>query len=92
MTCHPYVEAQLELETAAAAILRKAGSHREREALRDAIADMRRCTMEFSVLAAAAGHGDLTIDAFREIVKRCRELGLSWHELAAAFHQAQGAE
>lgn len=92
MTCHPYIEAQLELESAAAPFLRKAGSHREREALRDAIADARRCALEFSVMAIAAGHGELTVDVFREVVKRAHELGLPWQELATAFHQAQGAE
>ena len=92
MTCHPYVEAQLELETAAAPLLRHSGSHRQREALRDAIAEMRRCALEFSVMATAAGYGDLSVDVFRDVVRRAHQVGLPWDQLVAAFHQAQGTE
>lgn len=92
MSCHPYVEALLDLETAAAPLLRLAGSHRQREALRDAIAELRRCTLEFSVMAIAAGYGDLTVDVFRDVVRRAHEAGLPYDQLVSAFHQAQGTE
>ena len=92
MTCHPYIEAQLELESAAAPFLRLTGSHRQREALRDAIAVIRQCALEFSVMATASGYGELSIDVFRDVVKRAHEAGLPYDQLVAAFHQAQGTE
>ena len=40
----------------------------------------------------AAGHGDLTVETFAEVVKRAHEAGLPYPDLVAAFHRAQGGE
>lgn len=92
MSCHPLIEAVLELKSAAEPILRKTGSHRERQNLNDAISDLMLHANEVALRDIAAGHGELTVDVFSEIVKRAKEAGLPYPELVAAFHRAQGSE
>ena len=90
--CHPLIEAVLELDSAADPLLRKAGSRREQERLRDAIADMARISNEVYVNVVAQGYGELTVAVFEDVVKRAQASGLNWHDMAAAFHRAQGSE
>ena len=90
--CHPLIEAVLELKGAAGPFLRKAGVHRERQRLVDAIADLVVHGNEVAVRDVAAGHGDLTVETFAEVVKRAHEAGLPYPDLVAAFHRAQGGE
>lgn len=85
---HPLIDAVLELKGAADPFLRKAGSHR----LTDAIADLVVHGNEVVVRDIAAGHGELTVEVFVEVVRRAKEAGLPYTELAAAFHRAQGSE
>ncbi|MDP2332431.1 MAG: hypothetical protein Q8M19_17215 [Reyranella sp.] len=92
MSCHPLIEAVLELQGAAAPILRKTGSHRERQNLNDAISDLMLRANEVAVRAIAAGHGELTVDVFAEVVKRAHAAGLPYPDMVAAFHRAQGGE
>lgn len=89
---HPLIDAVLELKGAADPFLRKAGSHRERQRLTDAIADLVVHGNEVVVRDIAAGHGELTVETFAEVVKRANAAGLPYTELVAAFHRAQGSE
>lgn len=89
---HPLIDAVLELKGAADPFLRKAGSHRERQRLTDAISDLVKHGNEVVVRDIAEGHGDLTVDVFAEVVKRAHEAGIPYPEMVAAFHRAQGSE
>lgn len=92
MSCHPLIEAVLELKGAADPFLRKSGSHRERQRLADAIADLTAHGNEVALRDIAAGHGELTVEVFFEVVKRANEAGLPYTEMVAAFHRAQGSD
>lgn len=92
MSIHPLIDAVLELDAAAEAIIRKTGSRREQVRLRDAIADLNLHANEVVVRDVAQGHGDLTIDVFQEVVKRAHQAGLAYPDLVAAFNRAQGTE
>lgn len=92
MSCHPLINAVLELQGAAAPILRKTGSRRERQHLTDAISDLMLHANEVAVRDIAAGHGDLTADVFGEVVKRAKAAGIPYPALVEAFHRAQGSE
>lgn len=89
---HPLVEAVLEIHGAAAAFLGKSGSHREKQRLRDALADLDMHANEVFVRDVAMGHADLTVEVFAEVVKRSHEAGLAYPDMVAAFHRAQGGE
>ena len=92
MTCHPLCEAVLEIRGAAAPFLGKSGSHREKQRLRDALADLDMHASEVFVRDVAMGHGELTPALFEEVVKRAHEAGLQYPDMVAAFHRAQGGE
>lgn len=89
---HPLVLSLLELDAAATCLMRRAGSHRDRERLRDALADLNHHANETIVRDVAHGHGDLTVAVFEDLVRRAHAAGLPYPEMVAAFHRAQGAE
>lgn len=80
----------LELNAAVTCLMRKAGSHRDRERVRDALSDLTAHANEVVVRDVAQGHGDLTVAVFEDIVKRAHEAGLAYPDMVAAFHRAQG--
>lgn len=89
---HPLVLSLLELDSAARCLMAKAGSSRDRERLRDALADLHVHANEVVVRDVAQGHGDLTVAVFEDVVKRAHEAGLQYPDMVAAFHRAQGGE
>ena len=89
MTCHPLIAAMLEVDAKASLLMRSTGNSRQREGLRDAIAELRETVIDVVGANAAAGVGPIDLDTFTAIVRRGKELGLGWHEMAAAFTAVQ---
>ena len=91
-TRHPLILSLLELDAAVTVVARRAGSHRDRARLRDALIDLNAHANEVVVRDVAMGHGELTIEVFEDVVKRAHEAGLPYPDMVAAFHRAQGGE
>lgn len=89
---HPLALSFLEVHAAAACLIRKAGSHREHERVRDALADLSVHVNEVVVRDVAQGHGDLTVAVFEDVVRRAHQAGLKYPDMVAAFNRAQGSE
>lgn len=89
---HPLVLSLLELNAAASCLMRRAGSHRDCERVRDALADLTAHANEVVVRDVAQGHGDLTVEVFEDVVRRAHAAGLPYPEMVAAFNRAQGTE
>jgi hypothetical protein len=88
---HPLLDNLLEVDCAAANVLRAAGSTRQREHLRDALADMRRNVLVVVAHQVVTGDATLDIELFRQIVAHAHRSGLNWADLVAAFETAQGS-
>jgi hypothetical protein len=89
---HPLALSLLELDCAVACLMRRAGSHRDCERVRDALADLNVHANEIVVRDVAQGHGELTIEVFADVVRRAHEAGLPYPDLVAAFNRAGGSE
>lgn len=89
MSAHPLLQAFLEVDCKARELMRRAGSSRQREDLRDAVADLR--TNVLTVIAGEAGRGEvrLDVDTFKSIVRLHRELGIDWPDLVAAVNEVR---
>jgi len=88
---HPLIEAALTVDLTAKGLFRHA-SHREKEAMPDALTDLHQVANEVFVRDVANGYGALTPEIFAEVVRRANEAGLPYDQLVAAFHKAQGTE
>lgn len=89
---HPLALSLLALNAATAALMRKAGSHREHERVRDALTELNGEANAVVVRDVAHGHGALTIETFEEVVRRAYAAGLKYPDLVAAFNRAQGSD
>lgn len=90
---HPLIDAILEVGAAGELLVRRASvSSRERDRMREALAQLRLIGNEVFVNAVANGYGEVTVEHFQEFLKRCHEAGLPYNEMVAAFHAAQGTD
>lgn len=89
MSAHPLLAAFLEVDCKSRELMRRAGSSRQREDLRDAVADLRVSVL--TVVAVEAGRGEvrLDVDTFKSIVRLHREIGIDWQELVDAFNDVR---
>lgn len=92
MTCHPLIAAMLEVDTRASLLMRSTGNSRQREGLRDAIAELRETVIDVVGANAAAGAGPIDLETFKAIVRRGHDLGLSWPDMVEAFSAVQEGE
>ncbi|MBX9944922.1 MAG: hypothetical protein K2Y40_12640 [Reyranella sp.] len=92
MSCHPLIAAMIEVDTKASLLMRSTGNSRQREGLRDAIADLRLTVLDVVGAQAAAGIGPIDLDTFKAIVRRGHDLGLAWPDMVAAFTAVQEGE
>lgn len=76
----------LAVDNSTRTLMRFSGSNRQKEELRDAIADLRRHVLDVVALNIADGSGEFDVELFRAIVRRGAALGL-WQEMATAFNQ-----
>ena len=88
---HPLLDHLLAVDCAAANVLRVAGSTRQREQLRDALAEMRGNVLDVVAHQVVTGDAALDLDLFKQIVQRAHQSGLNWQDLVAAFNTAQGS-
>lgn len=90
MSGHPLLGALLAVDCCSRDLMRHAGSTRQREDLRDALADLRRTALHTIALQAGAGSiAMLDAATFKAIVRRHRELGLGWQEMVDAFNEVR---
>ena len=90
MTAHPLLGALLEVDSPSRELMRHAGASRQREDLRDAVAQLRAVALQTIALQAGAGSIPM-LDAatFKAIVRRHRELGLGWQAMVEAFNEVR---
>lgn len=86
---HALLDTLMEVDCAASVLMRSAGSSRQREHLRDAIAAHRAMLLDNIAGQAATGAARIDADTFKGIVRHFREIGLEWPDMVAAFSEVQ---
>lgn len=86
---HPLLTAFIEADCAARELMRFAGNTRQREHLRDAVADLRAAVLHVIAAEAAGGAVRIDVDTFKEIVRHHHEIGLDWPAMVEAFNDVR---
>jgi|GEM_PF-871972 len=86
---HPLLGAFLEVDCKSRELMRFAGNNRQREQLRDAVAELRAAVLEVIAVDAAAGAVRVDADTFKAIVRHFREIGLDWPAMVEAFNDVR---